>query len=127
MKTAYSLVSSILILLVAISQTGYTQSQSDFALIKQPVFTDPLTWKLTASITNQHWNVDLFSFSRSTALSYIASPSYEVFSGVNFTIDEAWNRIIYIEGLDNWIREHGSYGQGQGQVWWPRSIESLAP
>lgn len=127
MRTAFILVSSIFILSVAISQTGMTQSQSDFALIKRPVFTNPLTWKLTTSITNQHWNVDLYSFPRSIALSYIASPSYVIYTGVSFTLDEAWNRIIYIEGLDNWIKAYSSYGQGQCQVWWPRSIETLSP
>ncbi len=42
-------------------------------------------------------------------------------------MDRSWNRIIYFETLDDWIRQYGSFGQTNCQVRWPRSIDALVP
>ena len=76
------------------------QSPSDYALIRLPVFENPTTWKLTRQFANDSWGVDRFHFPVSGAASYVASPSYVLFSGVSFHLDRSWNRIIYHEALD---------------------------
>lgn len=63
----------------------------------------------------------------SADLSYVATPEYQVLNGGLFSIDRAWNRAIYFENEDNWIREYGSYGDGSCQFKRPRSIQVLAP
>ncbi|MEW5994570.1 MAG: FlgD immunoglobulin-like domain containing protein [Candidatus Zixiibacteriota bacterium] len=117
----------VVLLLAASYDLGLGQSQSDYALIRQPVFTNPLIWKLTRSVTNQYWNIDLFLYPRSSAQSFVMDPGYYLYSAVSFTLDKAWNRIIYIEALDDWIREYSSYGQGTCQVWWPRNLDAVVP
>lgn len=103
------------------------QSPSEFALIRRPVLRGPQILKLTKSVTNELWGIDLFANPRSSAESYVAAPWYELYTGVKFTLDTDWDRIVYKEGLDNWIRRYSSNGQGDCQVWWPRSIETLSP
>jgi hypothetical protein len=118
---------TILLLLVAFYESGLTQSQSEYALIRQPVFKNPLIWKLTRSVTNDYWDIDLFSSPRSSAQSYIMTPWYELYTGVAFNLDHAWNRMVYFECLDNWIRAYSSYGSGTCQFWWPKSLDAIAP
>ena len=93
------------------NNSAISQSPSEFALIRQPAFNTPLIWKLTKSVTNQHWNIDLFEFPRSSVESYIASPSFQLLTAVKFTLDTYWDRIVYRESLDNWIRRYSSNGQ----------------
>ena len=50
---------------------GFCQSQSEYALIRRKVFGNPVIWKLTKSVTNDNWDIDLFGYPRSTAQSYI--------------------------------------------------------
>ena len=109
------------------SEIGLCQSQSEYALIRRKVFGNPVIWKLTRSVTNTYWDIDLFSSPRSSAQSYIMDPSGELYTGVSFKLDHAWNRIVYTEVYGNWIRAYGSYGSGTCQFWWPKSITSLAP
>ncbi len=107
--------------------TLHSQTESEYALIRLPVFQNPPIWKITRSVTNTYWNIDLFSSPRSAAQSYIMTPSYDLWSGVSFHLDHAWNRIVYFEALDSWIRAYSSYGTGTCQFWWPKSLDALAP
>ncbi len=106
---------------------SHCQSQSEYALIRKPIFKNPLIWKMTRNVTNTYWDIDLFSSPQSAAQSYIMSPWHELYSAASFSVDRAWDRIIYLECLDNWIRAYGSYGTGTCQFWWPRSISAIAP
>jgi len=127
-KTRNHLAVTILLLLAAFYELGLTQSQSEYALIRRKVFGNPVIWKLTRSVTNTYWDIDLFSSPRATAQSYIMDPSGELYTGISFKLDHAWNRIVYTEVYGNWIRAYGSYGSsGNCQFWWPKSIASLAP
>lgn len=127
MRKRNRLAVTILLLLAAFYELGLTQSQSEYALIRRQVFGNPVIWKLTRSVTNTYWDIDLFSYPRAGANSYIMTPWYELYSGVTFKLDHSWNRIVYSETLDSWIRAYGMYGSGTRQFWWPKSIASLAP
>lgn len=105
----------------------HAQSESEYALIRRPVFQNPMIWKLTKDVTNTYWDIDLFGFPRAAAQSYIMTPSYDLWSGVAFSLDRDWCRTVYFESLDYWIRDYGSYGSGTCQVWAPSSIDVLAP
>jgi hypothetical protein len=121
------LVITLLLVVATSCEVGLAQSQSEYALIREPVFQNPLIWKLTRSVANSYWDIDLFSSPRSSAQSYIMSPSYELYTGVAFNLDYAWNRILYFECLDDWIRAYSSYGSGTCQLWWPKSLDVIAP
>ncbi len=120
---------SLLVIIHFTVFTGNTfgQSQSDYALIRYPVYESPTVWKLTEQYANNTWGVDLFSFPVSGAASYVADPSYNLYSGVSFHLDRSWNRIIYNEVLSNWNRAYGSFGQSNHQFWSPGSLDALAP
>jgi hypothetical protein len=118
---------TILLLLAAFYESGLTQSQSEYALMRRPVLKNPLIWKLTRSVTNDYGDIDLFSSPRATAESYIMDPWGELYTAVSFHLDHAWNRMVYSECLDYWIRAYGSYGSAQCQFWWPKSVDVLAP
>ena len=55
------------------------------------------------------------------------TPSYELWSAVAFHLDPSWNRIIYFEVLDHWIRAYSSFGTDNCQVKWPMSLDVIAP
>jgi hypothetical protein len=110
-----------------LSAQGFCQSQSEYALIRRPVFSNPVIWRLTKDVTNDYWDIGLFGYLRATALSYIMDPGGQLYTGVFFKLDHDWCRIVYSEALDNWIRAYGSYGSTGCQFWSPKSIASLAP
>ncbi len=103
------------------------QSQSEYVLIKRKVFGNPVIWKLTKSVTNEHWDIDLFGYPRASAQSYIMDTWGELYTGVSFKLDHDWCRIVYTEVYSNWIRAYSSYGSSGCQLWAPKSIASLAP
>jgi hypothetical protein len=98
----------ILLLCLVVYNIGLCQSQSQYALIRRPVFTNPLIWKLTKSVAWSEWGVQLFIDPASVAQSYIMSPSYELYSGTAFFLDNGWNRVVYSECLDDWIEACGT-------------------
>lgn len=127
MTKRISFIQFILLFLLVFHQIGLCQSQSQYALIRRPVFTNPLIWKLTKSVAWSEWGVQLFIDPASVAQSYIMSPSYELYSGTAFFLDNGWNRVVYSECLDNWIRAYGDRGSGTGQFLWPDGVDAHAP
>ena len=127
MRKKNILIIATLLLLAVASEPGLTQSESEYALIQQPVFKNPMIWKMTRDVTQTYWNIRLFSSPRASAQSYIMTPWHELYSAVSFTMDHSWNRMVYFECLDSWIRAYGSFGHETCQFWWPRGIDVLAP
>ena len=64
----------------------YAQPESEYALIRRPVFQNPMIWKMTKEVTNTHWDIDLFEFPRASAQSCIMDPEYELYSAVKLVI-----------------------------------------
>lgn len=103
------------------------QSESDYALVQIPFFSDPIIWNLNKFVTNAYLEVDLFGKPRAASQSYVYHPSYGLLSGMSFQIDRDWDRLVYWECLDYWIRAYGSHGSSGCQFWSPSSIEAFAP
>lgn len=117
----------VLLFCFVFCETGLSQSQSEYALIRRPVYYDPLIWRWTSTETWNQWGVQLFVNPVSVAQSYVMNPDYELWSGVSFHLDHGWNRLVYQECLDNWIEAAGTRGSGTGQFLWPRSVDAHAP
>ncbi len=122
-----NLILIIFLFLFAYPENGFSQSPSQYALIRRPVFQNPLIWKLTKSVTNSLWGKNLFGDLHSAAQSYMMNPQYELLSAVGFQLDNAWNRIVYSECLDDWMRAYGSFGSGTGQFNSPNRLDCEAP
>ena len=122
-----NLVLFTLLLVFAWHCIGQTQSQSEYALISRPIFQNPPIYRLTKSATNSFWGIDLFGELQALGGSYIISPDLEPYSSVGFFLDQDWDRIVYCECYDDWIRAYGQSGAGAGQFSWPRSLDALAP
>jgi hypothetical protein len=120
----------ILIILVTLFfifiKNGFCQSPSQYALIKRPVMKDPLIWKFTKGVTNYYFGKKLFYNPHSASQSYVMDLTYYLYSGVGFELDNDWNRMLYSECLDDWIRAYGTYGSGSGQFSWPKRLECEA-
>ncbi|MCJ7577625.1 MAG: hypothetical protein MUO91_04160, partial [candidate division Zixibacteria bacterium] len=112
--------------LLVLHEIGLCQSQSQYALIRRPVYYDPVLWKWTSAEAWNQWGVQLFINPVSTAQSYVMTPDYELWSAVSFHLDHGWNRLLYQECLDNWIEVAGTQGSGTGQFLWPTSVDAHA-
>jgi len=121
-----SLVLCTLLLVFAWHRIGQAQSQSEYALISRPIFQNPPIYRLTKSATNSFWGIDLFGELQALGGSYIISPDLEPYSSVGFFLDQDWDRMLYIECYDTWIRAYGQSGVGAGEFFWPRSLDALA-
>jgi hypothetical protein len=117
----------LVITIIGVTNIAMAQQPSEYALLREPVFKNPLIWKLTRHVTDSLWGVDLFYRPRSMAQSYIISPSLDYYSAVGFLIDQYWDRMVYTEALDNWIRAYGTHGAGSDRFLYPRSISAIAP
>ena len=117
----------ILLLCLVFYDTGLCQSQSQYALIRRPVYYDPVIWKWTSVETWNQWGVQLFINPVSAAQSYVMTPDHELWSAVSFHLDHGWNRLVYQECLDNWIEAAGTRGSGTGQFLWPTSVDAHIP
>lgn len=116
----------ILLFCLVFCERGLSQSQSEYALIRRPVYYDPLIYKWTSTEVWNQWGVQLFINPVSTAQSYVMTPDYELWSAVSFHLDHGWNRLVYQECLDNWIEAAGTRGSGTGQFLWPTSVDAHA-
>lgn len=104
------------------------QSESDYALVQIPFFSNPvIIWNLNKYVTNAYLEVDLFGKPRASSQSYVYHPVDGLRSGMSFQIDRDWDRMVYWEGLDYWLRAYGSYGSTGCQFWAPGSIRAYAP
>jgi hypothetical protein len=120
---------SILIVLscgLVFHESGLSQSHSDYALIRKPLFINPDVYKLTKSFTEQEWGIQLFMNSPCAAGGYVITPTYEQWTSTTFHIDHGWNRLTYQEYMDNWIRTYGLRGSGTNQLLWPRAVDAHA-
>lgn len=116
----------MIIIVIVMGSNVQAQSQSDYALIQRMVFNEPPTDVLDKAATNEFWGIDLMANPQATAESYIISPTYDILSIAGFIIDQDWDRMIYYEYLDNWIRAYGSSGSKDASFYWPRGIDALA-
>jgi len=105
----------------------HSQSASEFALIRRPVFQNPEITHLTRGVANAQWNKNLFGNPRASAQSYIMDPEGQLYTGMSFQVDYDWGRFLYMENLDSWIRAYGDHGSGTGQFFRARSIDAIAP
>ena len=105
---------------------GFAQSNSYTALISHIIYTSPETWKMSRTVANSFWDLDLFNYPRIADQDYIMDPSYDLYSGTTFIIDPSWNRMVYTDNLKNWIRDYGTHGTGTAQVKWPKSLDAHA-
>jgi len=130
MRKRIHLIWIILLFSFIFSETGVPQSQSEYALIQLPVLVDPpdTVWKMNQSDASSRLGTQLFIDQVSAALSFFMTPypSYELWSGVSFHLDNGWNRIVYLECMDSWIRAYGDRGSGTGEFLWPSRIDAHA-
>jgi len=126
MTRKINLVIIVFLFLFTFSEMGFSQSPSQNALVQRPVMQNPLIWKFTKSVAYNLWQKNLFYNHISTAQSYVMDPSYYLYSGMAFELDNGWNRMLYSECLDNWIRAYGTYGSGTGQFSWPNRLDCEA-
>ncbi len=126
MTRKISIVIIIFLLFSVSSEIGQCQSPSQYALIQRPVMENPLIWKLTKFQTDSLWSKSLFYNPVSASQSYIMDPTYYLYSGMAFELDMGWNRMLYSECLDDWIRAYGTYGSGSGQFSWPKRLDCEA-
>jgi hypothetical protein len=120
----------ILLFCLVFCETGLSQSQSEYALIRRPVWKDPLIWKVTKSVAEQYLGGQLFINNESAAQGCIVEVSdhtYYARSIMSFHLDPGWNRIIFQECLANWIRGYGERGSGTNQFLWPARLDCIAP
>lgn len=119
---------TLLVVLILFIFQGVTFSwcPSDSALIRTPVMLNPLIWKMTKSVTNDLWGIDLYYFPYSATQSYRMEYT-QLLTGMAFSVDHSWHRIIYSECLSDWIKAYGSYGSGAGQFNFPEGIASNIP
>jgi hypothetical protein len=123
-----SLISILLIFSSGFFMNVFSQSQSEYALIRRKVMEYPEIWKMTKSeAMTQFDGKQLFINPLSASQSYVMTPWYELWSGVAFELDMGWNRMLYSECLDNWMRAYGTYGSGLGQFSWPKRLDCQAP
>lgn len=101
--------------------------QSEYALIPRLVFKNPPIWKLTKSVANNYWGKDLYHYPYSSSQDYVMSPTSYLYSGMSFTVDHSWHRILYSECLSNWIRAYGDYGSAPTEFKFPRRVDVEAP
>lgn len=127
MRKRITLVFFAVLLVFAWHDGGLAQSQSEYALISRPVFQNPPIYRWTKSASNTYWGIDLFGELRALGGSYIVSPDLEPYSTVGFFLDQDWDRMLYIECYDLWIRAYGQSGGGTAEFFWPRSLDALAP
>ena len=118
---------AILLCCFVFCETGLCQSQSEYALIRRPVYHNPLIWKWTSTETWNQWGIQLFINPVSTAQGYIMTPDDALWTAVSFHLDHGWNRLVYQECLDNWIEAVGTRGSGTSQFLWPTSMDAHAP
>jgi hypothetical protein len=121
-----------LILVLVFCDMAVPQGQSEHALIQLPVMvtSDPpdTVWKMNKADAASRLGTQLFIDQVSAALSFYMTPypSYELWSGVSFHLDNGWNRVVYLECMDSWIRAFGDRGGGTGEFLWPSGIDARA-
>lgn len=104
---------SILLLVVSSHLCFLSANGDETTLIRED--------KITKSDANDYLGVDLFSRPYSSACSFKQKPGGSWWM-VTFATDPDWNRIVYADYNDNWIKAYGSYGSGNGHFKFPRGI-----
>lgn len=121
-----------LMLVLVFCDMALPQGQSEHALIQLPVMvtSDPpdTVWKMNKADAASRLGTQLFIDQVSAALSFYMTPdpSHELWSGVSFHLDNGWNRVVYLECMDSWIRAFGDRGGGTDQFLWPSGIDARA-
>ena len=116
----------VVLILFIFEGAAFSWCPSDSALIRIPVMLNPLIWKMTKSVTNDLWGIDLYYYPYSASQSYRMEYT-QLLTGMAFSVDHSWHRIIYSEALSDWIKAYGSYGSGAGQFNFPEGMASNIP
>jgi hypothetical protein len=107
------------LILATISFLWVAESQT--MLIPQPIYSDPLIWKLTRSVANQYLGVNFFFLPYASAYAFKSKPGGGCWY-IGFFTDAVWNRIVYGDYYGNWIKAYGTLGAGSGEFDSPRGI-----
>lgn len=108
-------------------ETGFPQSQSHTALIKEKIFSDPELWELNQSVTNAEFGVNLFSYPITGVFAFDWDIANWTFRSTLLTVvDEEWNRVVRSALDASEIKALGSFGPDTNQFKWPKSITAHA-
>lgn len=116
-------ISLLLFLVIAVS--GFSQPHSEYALIRNKIFSSPEIWEINKSVTNEYLNCNLFSYPRSGVFAFDMNPYFTTRSSFTGILDASWNRLIYSDMHEDFVKASGSFGSGNNQVKWPKSIDAM--
>jgi hypothetical protein len=114
-KISYSFIFFLDLYSIATSVWG-----TNTTLIRQSLYPGYFD-KLTKSETNYYLGVDLFSYPYRGAESFKQKPNDNWWM-IGFVVDSDWDRMVYGDYNDDWIKSFGTTGSGDGQFKCPRGI-----
>lgn len=99
------------------------------SLIPKNICEDPLIEKLTRSVANQYWGVNLFSISAGI---WFGDNTYTIDNQqyterVGVCVDPNWSRLIWLKTEGEGIESYGEYGSGVDQFSSPWGIDGKLP
>jgi len=120
------LVLATILLLSGVADTGLAQTQSDNALkrfrIRIGAGGNPDLWEINKSWSNSAIDRDLFHNPRTGVFLYTKNGDGSLRSSIFAVLDQSWNRMLYYNVPQDWIKAFGSWGRGDCQVRWPRAM-----
>ena len=117
----------ILLATVCLNLAGAHADTDNQALLRQKVIIDPPVYRLTATVSNDLYDHDLFRLPVRACASYVVDPVNWIFhSSLLLGVDHTWSRIIYRDDIDGWFHSYGSHGSGDGPEFRsPTSIDAF--
>ena len=99
------------------------QTISDNALVKKQILVSPSIPELNTVVTNNQFGKNIFSYPRSGMVAFdINTNNSTVRSSLFSVIDPDWNRMVYSDMGQDFIKSLGSFGGGSCQFKWPKSL-----
>lgn len=98
-------------------------------LIPKNICEDPLLEKLTRSVANQYWDVNLFSISAGIWFgdNTYTIDDHQYIERVGVCVDPNWSRLVWLKTEGEGIETYGEYGSGVGQFASPWGIDGKLP